>query len=77
LLERRQKWGSGDDHVHAEADQLGSEAGEALGLALRRTRLGDEMRVIHVAELVQSAEECVGKWISRLGPNHARGSRQN
>jgi hypothetical protein len=72
LFERGQIWASGDDHVHPEADQLGSEAGEALRLALRRTRLGDKMLSIHVAELVQSAQECVDERVPGLGPDHAR-----
>jgi hypothetical protein len=55
LLERGQRWPGGDDHVHLETDQLGSQDGVALGLALSSASLGHEMLSIHVAELAQSA----------------------
>jgi hypothetical protein len=47
LLERGQRWPSGDNHVHLETDQLGGEAGKALGLAFASTWLGYEMLSIH------------------------------
>jgi hypothetical protein len=73
LLQRGQHWSCGDNHVHLHTDQLGGQTAEALGPVLTPARLGHKMLSIHVAELAQSAQECVDGWVPRLGPGHIGG----
>ena len=73
LLECAQCWPCGDDHVDLETDQLGGQAGEALGPAFATAGLCHEMLSIHVAELAQSAQERVDERGLGLGPDHFGG----
>jgi hypothetical protein len=59
--------------VSVVQDQLGGQAGEALGLAFGSARLGHEMLSIHVAELAQSAHDRLGGWAPGLGPDQVGG----
>src|SRR6185436_19768151 len=76
LLESGQRCPRSDNYVRLETDQLGGQAGEALGLASGPARLGHEMLAIYVAELVHSAHERVRGWAPGLGPDQVGGHRQ-